>query len=251
MEYEQFRRKVTFIIKTFERKGCFVRMMKSIEKHYPGCTCIIVDDSYTPYAQEAVKGMDLQTVAIEAGKDIGLSKGRNIALSHVTTEYTILLDDDYVMTSKCWLKALEEAERGRYDIIALGLRERGKLFSASQNITIAGDTILCKRTKRKVGVADLVNNYFIAKTETLRSIGWDDRLKIVGEHLDFVIRAKQAGLKSFTMDNFDTLHVPGNNPIYRRHRNRRYISLLLAKHGLEKLIRPNGKVLTKKEGVTY
>jgi len=34
----------------------------------------------------------------------------------------------------------------------------------------------------------MVNNFFLARTETLRDIRWDERFKIYGEHNDFFLR---------------------------------------------------------------
>jgi hypothetical protein len=37
-------------------------------------------------------------------------------------------------------------------------------------------------------VYDFTNNFFLAKTETLRDVPWDNRFKIYGEHTDFFLR---------------------------------------------------------------
>jgi hypothetical protein len=42
--------------------------------------------------------------------------------------------------------------------------------------------------------ADMVDNFFIARTDAVRSVLWDERL-LVGEHEDFFLRARAAGLR--------------------------------------------------------
>ena len=37
-------------------------------------------------------------------------------------------------------------------------------------------------------VYDFTNNFFLARTETLRDVPWDNRFKIYGEHTDFFLR---------------------------------------------------------------
>ena len=41
---------------------------------------------------------------------------------------------------------------------------------------------------------DLVLNFFACRTDSVRKVKWTDELKL-GEHLDFFLRARDAGLK--------------------------------------------------------
>lgn len=52
---------------------------------------------------------------------------------------------------------------------------------------------------------DVVANFFIAKTEKIRALRWDGDLKL-GEHQDFFLRAKQAGLKVATCSDVKVYH---------------------------------------------
>uniref|UniRef100_UPI0025C11411 glycosyltransferase family 2 protein n=1 Tax=Halodesulfovibrio sp. TaxID=1912772 RepID=UPI0025C11411 len=88
---------------------------------------------------------------------------------------------------------------------------------------------------------DIVLNFFMARTESIRRVGWDPELRL-GEHKDFFIRAKEHGLKCTVLDNVSIFHFPEQSDDYAEYRNRAraYEMLAFKKHGIyaEKIIQP-------------
>lgn len=251
-DFEFFKENVTFIVKTFERRDCFGEQVRSLATHYPGCRLLVVDDSFNRYAEEELDGMDLEWRVLPCEDDIGLSKGRNMMADAVETKYLILLDDDYIMTSRSFLHVLEfKLKNTEYDVIGVGVMERGRRNILARNIHSEGRTLVETDAKNKHEKVDMVHNCFLAESRTIRRIRWDDRIKIAGEHIDFVIRAKEKGLKTINAPVCDVIHRRIHDKFYKRHRLRSHLSLVLDKHGFDAIRRFNGKLLRKRPGIRY
>ena len=221
--------KVTFVIKTFKRPKCLKILVKSILKYYPGFKIIVVNDD-----KKSIGFKDTNIKEVRPDNfNIGLSAGRNIAVSHVDTEYFVLLDDDYIFTEKTDIGKL-------YSI----LKEEKADIVAGEQINIPSKAIvdfygdleikdkvlsLKKRKNKEVLKCDLVPNFFIASSSIKDKIKWDDRLKIGGEHLDFFLRAKEIGLKVFYTSHVKINHNVGMNrgKEYTKYRNNYKNSFLI------------------------
>jgi len=178
---------LTLIIKTFERPRVVRRLVASIFRHYPTANIIVVDDSQSPQKLEGV-------TTITMPYDSGTSAGRNAAIEKVDTNYILLLDDDYVFSRRQKLGLLIEQMNKYPNIDILGGRVIDLPFyilhdfhlkpvhsSAEPKIpigTLLGDNL----------VAHKVQNYFIARTEALREVPWNNALKTY-EHTEFFNRA--------------------------------------------------------------
>jgi GT2 family glycosyltransferase len=46
---------LTFLIKTFQRRDCLARCLRSVFQFHPGAKVVIAEDSFTPYAEELVE----------------------------------------------------------------------------------------------------------------------------------------------------------------------------------------------------
>lgn len=257
---------ITIIIKTFERPKAVIRLLTSIRKKGLKYPVIIADDSKIS-GEAAVKKLfpDLNITYINLPFDSGLSAGRNTLVNAVKTEYFVLCDDDFVFEERTDIKrGLECLKQNDFDILG------GDFYNY---ITISGiRTILrliikkpddLKRyllnrptTSRYIGNfisgnkkcelhlsnlapaktpfrCDLVNNFFIAKTESVKRIGgWDKDLKL-GEHEDFFLRARINNLKVAYLGNFGTAHYPVIKANYKKYRLRceEYKNLFVRKHG--------------------
>ena len=78
---------VTFMFKSFERQKQAKKLYKNIQKHYPGAKVVIADDSKVPLE---IKTKHNPPTVIHMPFNSGLSKGLNLALAEVKTEYLIL-----------------------------------------------------------------------------------------------------------------------------------------------------------------
>lgn len=176
---------LTLVVKTFERRALLLRLLRSIRRTYPGIRIVVVDDSREPAVLE---GADYVVLPF----DSGVSAGRNAGLARVKTPYTMILDDDFVFYRNSDLLASlrKIAAEPRIDILG------GIVFTLPMmELNDSSRTSIYKEGAKpsSTPLAGLeqrlkVPNFFIARTERLRLIGWDDRIRRQ-EHIDFFTRA--------------------------------------------------------------
>jgi hypothetical protein len=179
---------VTLLIKTFERPVLVRRLVASIRRMYPALPIIVVDDS-----REPTRLPDVET--IELPYDVGVSAGRQAGLERVTTPYVMILDDDFIFYRATRIeRAVAALERQpRIDLVGgqlidlpyLRFREPpiGRIFptSATPREPI-GSTI------DGLPVCDKVANFYVARTDSIRRVGWTPALRRL-DHADFFTRA--------------------------------------------------------------
>ena len=186
---------VTFVFKSFERKKSAKRLYNNICKYYPNARVIIADDSKTPLE---LKGENLEVIQLPCNS--GLSLGLNRAHEQVKTPYIIRMDDDEVLTPFSrfhehlrFLMANDE-----YDLIGVSYVTTPRCKShkkvspkyLSQSMDIAPKKLKIPHLT-KVGEYTVVGktpNIFIARTEAVRSVGYDDNIRVL-DHNEFFFRA--------------------------------------------------------------
>ncbi|KAG3291507.1 beta-1,4 N-acetylgalactosaminyltransferase 1 isoform X3 [Ictidomys tridecemlineatus] len=187
---------VTIATKTFLRYDRLRALIASIRRFYPTVTVVIADDSDKP---ERVSGPHVEHYLMPFGK--GWFAGRNLAVSQVTTKYVLWVDDDFVFTARTRLERLVDVlERTPLDLVGGAVREISgfattyrQLLSVEQGAPGLGN---CLRQRRGfhhelVGfpgcvVTDGVVNFFLARTDKVREVGFDPRLSRVA-HLEFFL----------------------------------------------------------------
>ena len=180
--------KLTAVIKTFERPRRCMALIESVHRYFPGLPIIVVDDSREPGDYPGCRLIHLPF-------DSGLSAGRNAGLAEVQTEYFLTLDDDFLFDRQTDLTGAlaildqhPEIDLLAGEVVDLPLfikhDTRGsRLFPTDKLPRIPEGTI--------VGPAEImakVPNFFVARTDAVRLIGWDPELKLL-EHADFFTRA--------------------------------------------------------------
>jgi glycosyltransferase involved in cell wall biosynthesis len=180
--------RLTIVIKTFERPRTIRRLVDSIRRMYPSVPIIVVDDSRAPRELPGV-----ETIVLPF--DQGVSIGRNAGLDRVRTPYVMMLDDDFVFFHATQLgRALGKLERQpRIDLLGgqlidlpyLRFREPplGRIFP-----TRAVPREPIRSTIDDLLVCDKVANFYIARTDAVRRVGWTPQLRRV-DHADFFTRA--------------------------------------------------------------
>ena len=208
---------LTAIVKTFERPKTLRRLIDSIRRCYPNLRVIIADDSRTPSFFEGIRTIVLPY-------DSGVSLGRQRALEAVETPYVLLLDDDFIFYRETKLEAaLRRMEKNRQiDIMggevvnlpsfkAVEYKNAG-LYPTESRSLIAPGTLI-----DGMPVYDKVPNFYIARTERLKLVGWDSRIKRL-DHADFFTRAKGVLLTVMNKE-FKVLHAQTpHNRVYMRKR---------------------------------
>ena len=180
-----------------------------------GVPILVVDDSPEPIED----GFPPQVTVIPMEYDSGLSAGRNCGIAAVKTSRVFLADDDCLLESSRdeVLRCLEMLDEG-WDLIGSGAfrfeKENSELQVCEQ--PIPGDILDCEITK----------NFFVAKTELLRRVPWDERMKTCPEHADHFLRLCQAGAKIGGTGLLRFRNLGWGGEEYRRLRSRNYMTLL-------------------------
>lgn len=186
---------VTIATKTFLRYDKLRALIASIRRFYPTVTIVVADDSQRP---EALQGPHVEHYVMPFGK--GWFAGRNLAVSQVSTKYVLWVDDDFIFTARTRLEKLVDVlERTSLDLVGGAVREiTGFTTTYRQRLTVrsggAGGDCLWARPgfhHRLSGfpgcvVTDGVVNFFLARTDKVRQVGFDPRLRRVA-HLEFFI----------------------------------------------------------------
>ena len=239
---------ITFCIKTIHRPWSCHRLVESLREHFSKPTIIVVDDGLPeqrfskkyPATAKHCSVINLDT------HDVGVGVGRNTAIDAVQTEFMFLLDDDHVVTSNLNLDRVCE-RFSKLDIDILGVRQgaggRPTMLSPLMN----GKRIWMHRgeTKRTGYVAwcDMASNAFLARTETIRNLRWDEELKTY-EHWEFFYRAKLAGLKIAVAGDCFIKHAHVESKQYRDLRKRsKFRAMGLRKHGFHSMRYPGGQIV--------
>ena len=186
----------TLIFKSFERQKMAKRLYKYIRRYYPGLKVIIADDSEKP--------LELQEENLEIIKlpfNSGLSYGIGKALEKVTTPYVIRMDDDELLTPftrfEKQLEFLKEhPEVDLVGILPFNLPKCTSLRKAAEEYYKQPMNYAPKPLKiphmTKVDethvVLGKVPNIFVARTNRIREIGYDENIRMI-DHNEFFFRA--------------------------------------------------------------
>lgn len=180
---------VTIAVKTFMRPATCRRFIRSARTVFDG-RVIVVDDSRTPMTPP-----DDRVDVVPLPFNSGVPVGRNLALSMVDTEFTLVTDDDHVFTAATQIHRAVEYLRATPEVDIVGLA----LVGLPQNE--AGDLRYPRMVEgtlpplREDGevinglpVRLMVAQNYVARTESLRRIGWDEGVRMT-DHKDFFHRA--------------------------------------------------------------
>ncbi|XP_013874451.1 beta-1,4 N-acetylgalactosaminyltransferase 1a [Austrofundulus limnaeus] len=204
---------VTIATKTFLRYDKLKDLIDSIRQFYPNVTIVIADDNKHP---QPVTGPHIEQYIMPFGK--GWFAGRNLAVSQVTTKYMLWVDDDFIFTANTNLeKMVDILEKTTLDLVGGAVREVTG-YTATYRHTISveeggsdGDCLNFRNGFHhaiegypKCVVADAVINFFMARTEKVRHVGFDPRLSRAA-HLEFFV------------DGLGSLHIGSCSDIIINH----------------------------------
>lgn len=229
-------KKVTVLIKTFERRDCIERLIDSIKKYYPRLKIMVIDDSEEPLN---IKRCDYHYI----GFDKGLSYGRNYGVKRIKTPYLLLLDDDFIFTEDTKLEILLDFIQEGLDVIAGSCGTSNWVCNFKRD----GDLLITEPVhynKSDLYIeADAIPNFFLAKVRSLKKVPWDNDLKM-GEHSDWVLRAKDKLRTAYTL----LVRIEHKHGKYDRHATFRgrasseYVYVWMKKHSIRKYITASGHI---------
>ncbi len=238
------RSEVSLIIKTFERPRTLDRLLRSILSS-PAADCVILisDDSLRPITSDLFERENIQYFKLPY--DSGLSYGRNYLVERVTTPYCVLLDDDFFFIPATRLDILLDIVRHKGFDLAAGKYDGpqwgpgfGILERTGNDLSISMGAAP-RSMFNGLPVYDFTNNFFLARTETLRDVPWDNRFKIYGEHTDFFLRYSARYKVTFADEvaiGHDSSGYSFRGGLLRHAPNRgcRSLRILARKHGFER-----------------
>ena len=178
---------LTAVIRTFERPKALRRLVGSIRRAYPELPLVVVDDSRDPSRLAGIETINLPF-------DSGVSAGRAAGLAAVSTPYVLMLDDDYIFTrsTRIELAIATLDEHPGIDLVAGRVIDlplfrspdrSGRLWpTRARPLAPIGSLMGC------LPVVDKPANCYVARTERLATVGWDERLRRL-DHADFFTRA--------------------------------------------------------------
>ena len=217
---------VTFMFKSFERQKQAKALYKSIRKNYPDVRIVIADDSSQPLELE---GENLQIIQMPFNS--GLSKGLNLALAEVKTPFLMRMDDDELLTRRSNI-----ADELRFlfanpeiDLIGFTCLDAVKFRSLKSSIvpyfqfSMKEAPLPLKvphgtRIDANHIVLGKVPNILLARTESIRKVGWDDNIRMIDHH-DFFFRAAGVLVSAISLTSIVFHNHNFFSPEYDRYRS--------------------------------
>jgi len=243
----------TYCIKTFARPEALRRCLQSIRDRNPAHSVVVVDDSKEPYAAAvAAETPELDVRVITPGYDVGISRGRNLAIDATGTEFVCQFDDDMYLVDDTDVPGMVSAlTDGSYDIVTgRTLEPDGRVHGWEARFR-QKDTVLYARPyppQERIQPVDMGMNFLVARTNTLQKFRYCNEIKIGREHLDFFLTVHRGGgrVACYAPSLIGHRHDKANRVYRRMRRDRRkaYDRLVMKRHGLSHVIMPTGEVLT-------
>lgn len=196
---------VTALVKTFLRDPYLHRTVKSLKDLHPDIHVMVTDDGYVSDTKETkLRDMGVERYIHLPFASCGITKARNLMVDACETEYCLIGDDDFLYTQdsnlEFLLKLMEVA-----DIAGGAVMEGGVIGHYEGLYRRTSEGVVFERIDRfyaskysgiRYSPAHFVFNFFIAKTEALRRVRWDEQFYTTWEHEDFFLSAHKAGLKT-------------------------------------------------------
>lgn len=197
--------KVSILITSFLRFGYLKNCLAGIEKNLPECKVIVVDDS----GDTSLGSSEMGRVFIYLPFDSGLSAKSNAGVRACMTDYLLMGSDDFDFSTDEARAGIEKLVRVLDEHAIVDVAgghhndQRYEGFLESVPGTYIKETRIFgpngpQGSSRSLSEnyefykVDLIVNYFLARTESIRPFPWDERMKIGGEHGDWFLTLKDA-----------------------------------------------------------
>jgi hypothetical protein len=245
---------ITIVIPTFHRRGYLKECFRALGENLPECSVVVAQDDGGDCTYEH------NTYWTKLPYDSGLTMKRNWAVKLVETKYTLMGCDDFDFSTPEARKTVDNMDSvltvfKHVDVVAGRVNERpyeGYLeyvpgeYIREHMLGSRGVPWLMDPVWR----VDIAANFFLARTEVLREIPWDESIRpIGGEHVDWFLDLKAA--------NKHVVLLPGANintqpydpakqdPRYKEFRRRALTTghaLMKQKRNIKKYIDFNGGI---------
>ena len=192
--------RLTAIVTTSDDPKPLARLLKSLRKFCPALP-VAVAGSGEPRLPKGV-------THVKVPADANLSSARNALLARLRTPYFVLLSDELQLSQESNLASLlRPVASGELDVAAGELIRcrKGWIFTDRRpdpshgTFELSHSELLLRPGHREANdrwhMCDVVQNFFVARADKIRSLGgWDDGL-LAYEREEFFLRAFRQGLR--------------------------------------------------------
>ncbi len=231
---------VTILVTTFLRPGYLGECLRGIAENLPECKAVVAADDcdltwnkYLPNDQW-----------IQLPFDSGLTAKRNATVNLSKTVYSLLASDDFDFRStREGIEKMVLFLDQNPDVDVVVGRVNNKEYEGLLEY-VPGEYIKEHRVKPMHSgptQIDIGINYFLARTEVLREVPWDEGIRpIGGEHADWFLSMKQAGMRVVFLPGVNITTMLYNpkwqHPDYKAYRRRAQQGheLFLKKRGVKR-----------------
>jgi hypothetical protein len=229
---------VTILITTFYRPGYLEHALKGVRRSMPEAQVVVACDDGHYTNPDTYKGW---TQWADMEFDVGLTPKRNAAVSLADTKYCLLGSDDFDYgkdAARAGVVKMKEVLEAHPEVDVVCGTYNGKRYEGS--LTVKDGYVFQAQLQEGIEEplftepypawkVDIGINYFLARTETLVEVPWDERIvPIGGEHGDWFLDMKTAGktvvwiegaeITSFQLDDPNARH-----PDYLKYRRRTHL----------------------------
>lgn len=155
---------VTVIVKTMNRAACLVQLIRLLLSQHSSLTVMVADDGHQDTLSVLRQfSLDTQVLFYKMPLDSGLSRGRNLMVSQVTTPYVLLMDDDFELQSDTLRSFLEKGSQFR-DADIIGGRA-GLDFAGNFDVDTEREMLFLKPPHQgpECSRVEFVPNFFLVK----------------------------------------------------------------------------------------
>jgi hypothetical protein len=232
---------VTILITAGGRPGYLRECLYGIERNLPECKVNVVTDDYSEIFYQYM------VIWYPTPPDTFLTRKRNLGVASVDTKYTLLAADDFEFdpqsraTVISMTKYLDQVPE--MDVIAGPVNNRpyaGYLHVEPGEYIKETRVRLDCRDKDNSYSVNIAANFFLARTDVLREVKWDETIgPIGGEHgdwfLDMMNADKFVSWSPLLNINEQPKDRTKESPDYRERRARAHIGheLMLKKRGVK------------------
>lgn len=248
-KYPVGNKRISFVATTVDRIDAIQALAISIRARFGdtveillGLQCEALPEGFAELAHA------LNVRLVPLAYDIGLSAARNRLVEHVTTEYFVLADDDFIIDRAFHIGNAVRILDNEPDVTGVGGYCRDILYNESMSLDKRVDNFHCyylayeAYTKTLIQVpfyhvpcseafsgergafpVDMIMNFglFRSKEFGMNRLFWDERMKITGEHRDFYLKNLMVDKRTFLFDpGLSVLHNRVANSAYKKKRSR-------------------------------
>jgi N-acetylglucosaminyl-diphospho-decaprenol L-rhamnosyltransferase len=208
------------------------RLLRSIQRHLPGASVIVVDSGSQDGSADAVRAAAPEATVVELGENVGFGRASNVGVARVQEPVCVLVNPDVELIDDSLASLAEElCGNGRERILAPRVLSRDGSPQDTAHLD-PGAPLMILRTlvppaalpgplrrlvdpwrsggARTAGWA--AGCCLVARTTTLRRLGpFDERIFLFGEDLELGLRAAEQGVETWFRPDARVLHLDAHS----------------------------------------